>query len=241
MLLKTKIGLKLRDIFLPIALSLFLCLSLSLFPSNSFSSDPPPLMGPAYQGPKCKIAVGEFQVAIPGAPKIIGNGLREMLLTAMFESNHFIVLDRAEPAGITAEKLLSEEFLSDADAILGQAEVADLMAYGAVTTLKGGGWGVVFKVPGTVAKAGGGYHQTRVGIGLRVVDTASGRIVAQTEIEGSALSGKALAGTTVGGMDLPVEMEVFKNTPYELALRDCIYRAVIALCQQLPPNFFSHR
>ena len=59
---------------------------------------------------------------------------------------------------------------------------------------------------------------------------------------GSASSGKASLGTKVGGglTEMPFSLGVYKNTPFELAIRDCIYRSVIYLTEALPQKYFTH-
>ena len=77
-------------------------------------------------------------------------------------------------------------------------------------------------------------------IDIRVVDAASGRLVAARRIAGSAASGQAVVGTKLGGTEMPVSLGAYKNTPMELAIRDCIYRAVIYVCNGLPRKYFRH-
>lgn len=199
-------------------------------------------IGPSYQGPKCIIAVGDFNVKAIGAPQEIGDGLREMLQTALFESNYFFVVDRLDTAGISAEQLLSESFISNPDVILqqGQMHPAEVLVYGALTTLEGGGLGLRLKLPGAPVKLGGTYHKAKVTIDIRVVDSASGRVIASRSICGTALSGRCMAGTILSETCLPFTLEIFKNTPLELAIRDCIYRAVISLCKTIPQPLFRH-
>jgi curli biogenesis system outer membrane secretion channel CsgG len=211
------------------------------FPVFLVAEDIP--MGPDYQGPKCMIAVGDFTVRVLGAPLQIGDGLREMLQTALFESNHFIVMDRSDPAGISAEKLLSESFLSNPDAILqqGQMRPAEVLVYGAVTSLEGKGFGLRLKAPGTPIKLGGVCHEANVAMELHLVDSASGKLIAAQSVKGTALSGRGMLGTARHGTLLPLKLEIFQNTPLELAIRDCIYRAVINLCKMTPPYLFKHQ
>lgn len=199
-------------------------------------------MGPAYHGPKCVIAVGDFTVQVRGAPQEIGDGLREMFQTALFESNYFIVVDRSDAAGISAEQLLSESFMSNPDAILQQGQMypAEVLVYGAVTTLEGGGLGLRLKIPGSPVKLGSTYHKAKVTIDIRVIDSSSGCVIASQTICGTALSGRCMVGTSGIKTALPVTLEMVKNTPLELAIRDCIYRAVINLCNTIPKPLFRH-
>jgi curli biogenesis system outer membrane secretion channel CsgG len=215
---------------------------LLLFSQGINAADEIPI-GPAYQGPKCVIAVGDFSVAVHGAPVEIGDGLREMLQTALFESNQFVVVDREDPKGISAEQLLSDSFLSNPDAILqqGQMQPAEVLVYGAITTLEGKGCGLRIKVPGAPVKLGGVYHEARVAIDFHVVDSASGRLIATDSVEGTALSGRSTASTAKHDTCLPVKLEIVKNTPLELAIRDCIYRSVINLRKTIPNYLFRHK
>ena len=219
-----------------------LCLEVFWLPPGIHAADEIP-MGPAYQGPKAMISVGDFTVQARGAPQEIGDGLREMLQTALFESNYFILVDRIDPCGISAEQFLSKSFMADADAILkqGKMEPAEIMVYGAVTCLEGGGWGLRCKVPGAPIKLGGAYHKAKVTIDLRVVESASGRVIAGLSVKGDALSGKGMVGTMASECSLPMTLNLIRNTPLELAIRDCIYRAVIGLCKTIPRSMFKHR
>ncbi len=194
-----------------------------------------------YQGPKCVLTVGDFGVRLKGAPENLGDGLREMLMTALFESNYFVVVDRMDMKGLTAEQLLSDSFMSNPDAILSQGQMhpAELLVYGAIVAAEAGGGGARIKLPWIPMKVGGKHHLAKITINLRVVDSASGEVVATHFIDGTAHSGGASVGASVSGYDIPVSLEAVKNTPVELAIRDCIYRSVIKLCETIPKSFFK--
>jgi len=219
-----------------------LCLLTTAAPAYAADADLNIPLGSAYTGKKCIITVGDFAVQVSGAPQEIGDGLREMLQTALFESNHFTLVDRLDIQGISAEKLLSDSFMADPDSILAQGQMlpAELLFYGTVTTLEGGGKGLRLKIPWLPLHFGGVYYKARVVIDLRAVDAASGQVIAATQASSSAVSGEGDFGTAFGGIDLPVELEIFKNTPLELCIRDCIYRSVIQLCIVIPDKYFQH-
>jgi len=195
-----------------------------------------------YQGPKCMLTVSDFAVEIPGAPQEIGDGLREMLQTALFQSNHFIVLDRLDVPGISAEQLLSDSFMADADSILltGQMNPAEVLIYGSLVDLTGGGAGLRARMPWMPLTVGGSYANAEATILIRAVDAASGRILAVSTVESSVSSTRGSIGTTFRGIDMPLELEMFRNTPVELCIRDTIYRAVIDLTRNIPPEYFRH-
>ncbi len=215
----------------------------------------------SYVGPKANIAVGDFEAKARGSTLYIGDGLREMLETALFESMRFNVLDRMDTKGLIAEQKLSHSKLvrRGAKELGGQLEVAELLIYGAITEFEAEaiGGGVKADLPKTwdsasvkkaTAKASG--KNAHMAIDIRVVDTASGRLVAARRIAGSAASWKATVGANVEfqvapdsvarKIQTPVSLGMFKNTPMELAIRDCIYRAVIYATSAVPPLYFRH-
>ncbi len=214
-----------------------------------------------YQGPRANIAVGDFRVKARGATQYIGDGLREMLATALFESLRFNVLDRLDPKGLTAEQQLSySRMAAPGSTKLGaQMEVAELMMYGTVTEFEAeaAGAGVKAEVPTTwdsaQIKAGSGGlkgKKAHMAIDVRVVDVATGRLVAARRIAGSAASYMATFGIDFEGrvsshgrkhrLRVPASLGAFKNTPMELAIRDCVYRSVIYASDAVPRNYFRY-
>jgi curli biogenesis system outer membrane secretion channel CsgG len=199
-----------------------------------------------YAGPRANIAIGDFSVKARGATVYIGDGLREMLATALFESLRFNVLDRLDPKGLTAEQMLSYSKMArpDSKKLGRQMDVAEIVIYGTVTEFEAEARGVGVKadMPGAPVSASAKAKDAHMAIDIRVVDTASGRLVAARRIAGSALSGKAVVGTKLGGgkTEMPISLGAYKNTPMELAIRDCIYRAVIYSCNALPQQYFRH-
>ena len=198
-----------------------------------------------YNGPRANITVGDFTVKARGATNYIGDGLREMLQTALFESNRFNVVDRLDPEGMAAEQQLSYSKMArrDAPKLGGQMEVAELLFYGTVTEFEAeaSGGGLKASMPNVPAEASAGVKNAHMAIDIRVVDAASGRLVAARRIAGSAASYKAAAGTTLfSGLEtMPVSLGVYKNTAMELAIRDCIYRSVIYAVYNLPAKYFD--
>jgi curli biogenesis system outer membrane secretion channel CsgG len=199
-----------------------------------------------YQGPKANIAVGDFTMKARGASSHIGDGLREMLESALFESLRFNVLDRFDPKGLQAERKLSYSRMARRDArkLGAQMEVAELMIYGTVTEFEAeaSGAGIDAAAPGIPVSAEASGKNAHMAIDVRVVDVARGRLIAAKRIPGSAASYKASAGTVFGTGEgpVPVSLGAFSNTPMELAIRDCIYRSVIYACHALPRAYFRH-
>lgn len=198
-----------------------------------------------YNGPRANITVGDFTVKARGATNYIGDGLREMLQTALFESNRFNVLDRLDPEGMAAEQQLSYSKMASRDApkLGAQMDVAELLFYGTVTEFEAEatGGGLKAAMPNAPAEASAGVKNAHMAIDIRIVDAATGRLVAARRVSGSAASYKAAAGTTLfsGFETMPVSLGVYKNTSMELAIRDCIYRSVIYAVHNLPAKYFT--
>lgn len=240
-----------KRFFLPIALVVIAFAVLGCAQQNYVTtfSDPDPQpnrLDMSYNGPKANIAVGDFTVKARGSSNYIGDGLREMLQTALFESNRFNVLDRLDTQGLSAEQKLSySKMAKRGSAKLGaQMEVAELLFYGTVSEFEANASGAGLKASASSLPASGELagKNAHMAIDIRVVDTASGKLVGARRIAGSAASYKAAAGTKVGGgtATMPVSLGVYQNTAMELAIRDCIYRSVIYASKYLPEKYFRH-
>lgn len=227
-------------------IALFGCAQPQYITSFAPPETTPPTLDMSYSGPRANIAVGDFTVKARGATTYIGDGLREMLQSALFESNRFYVLDRLDPKGMTAEQQLSYSKMAakDAPKLGAQMEVAELMFYGTVTEFEGeaSGGGIKAAMPNIPVSASASGKNAHMAIDIRVVDVASGRLVAAKRIAGSAASFKAALATAFGSGNgaMPVSLGAFKNTPMELAIRDCIYRSVIYAANSLPGQYFKH-
>jgi len=230
-----------RRTLLPAPASILVCALLAGAAARSAAAGQP-VLGSAYTGPKCVAVVGAFTVHLEGAPPEIGEGLRQMLRTALFESNWFHVADREIAAGVAADRLLSDEFLQDADGIIGTgggSQAAGILVSGALLDLEGGGFGLRVKLPGAPLTVGAASGGARVLMMLQATDVASGSILASIQVEGTAASGRAAVGSALAAGALPVQLAVARNTPLELAFRDCVYRAVVGLITALPPRYFD--
>jgi curli biogenesis system outer membrane secretion channel CsgG len=62
---------------------------------------------PPYSGPKASVAVSDFDVKAASATYEIGSGLREMLVTALMNSNRFRVLERQVLNAVMQEQELA--------------------------------------------------------------------------------------------------------------------------------------
>ena len=200
-----------------------------------------------YDGPKARVAVGDFQVKAAGATVEIGDGLREMLVTSLFSSNRFILLERQAIQDVMLEQDLGASGLVKpaTAAPVGALEGVELLIYGVVSEFKMGtsGIGLGLGMPGIPLSLGGGASNSHMAIDLRLVDTATGRIVTAMRVEGKATDYNATVGTRFGGgrSTMPVTLGAYQNTPMEKAIRVCIDKAVQNLCSLTPAQYFHHQ
>jgi curli biogenesis system outer membrane secretion channel CsgG len=205
---------------------------------------------PAYSGPKARISVQRFDVRAAKAGNEIGNGLRDMLATALLESNRFSVLERQELSSIMQEQELSASGAVGKESRIQRGILigSDLMITGAVTEFEGkasgggGGLGVGGLIGGVIGGIGATMNKAHIGIDLRIVNVATGEIIAAKKVVGEAKD--ANIGTIVGGFGGGVfggaGLGMYKNTPMEKAIRICIGEAVKYLSSAVPPQYYKY-
>jgi len=205
-----------------------------------------------YNGPKARIAVARFENKTANArswysPEI-GDGMADMLTTAMVNSGRYIVLERQALDDVLGEQDLgaSGRVREDTAAAIGEIEGAELLVVAAVTEFEGnaggtraGGGGIGGGIFGALA---GGSRSAHMAIDLRVVDATSSRILAATSVEGEAKDfniGGALAGYT-GSVGLGGALSTWENTPREKALRQVIGGAVDYVISVTPQEMMRY-
>lgn len=203
-----------------------------------------------YNGPKARIAVSQFKDKTgkgwwTGA---IGNGMADQLTTALFNSNRFIVLERATLGDVMAEQDLgaSGRVQQQTAAAIGEIEGAELLVVGAVTEFsgnasgsQGGLGGIGHGVFGAIA---GGFRKSHMAIDVRVIDARTSRILAATSVEGEAtdVNMGGMIGGYGGSGALAGALGGWKNTPTEKALRICIQKAVEFIITKTPQQFYHY-
>lgn len=209
----------------------------------------------AYDGPKARVAVSQFKDKTgkgwwTGA---IGDGMADMLATALFHTNRYIVLERQTVGDVLREQDLGAagRIKKGTEAAVGEIEGAELLITGAVTEFEGaasgggggiggiGGLGTAGRILGGLA---GGIKKAHMAIDMRVIDTRTSRIVAATSVEGEATDfalGGALAGAGAGGA-LGGALGGWSKTPTEKALRICLQEAVKFIVSKTPQTYYRH-
>ncbi len=206
-----------------------------------------------YNGPKARLAVGEFQdkTAKGGWSggwygmwgthwAQIGEGMRDMLTTALFNTNRFIVLEREQLDTVLAEQDLgaSGRVKKETAAKIGEIYGADLIITAAVTEFEGTKQGVGGATRLLGVSVGGGMKKGHVAIDIRIIDANTSQIVAATSVEGDAKSFGLGGAARIG--PLPVALGGFSKTPVEKALRACIQSAVDYIITKTPQTYYRH-
>ncbi len=224
----------------------------------------------AYNGPKARIAIGPILDKTSGknslpselglllgndsdlTPKAFLGGIRDMLTTALFQTNRYIILEREHLQDLMLEQEFSaSRRAGDQTALpLNHLEGVDLLVVGALTSFDSGqSGGIAFPVP--VPLDGNRRNWGVVDIEMRtasatldlhVIDVATGRIVASVAVEGKARKfGAAWAGifsTHHGYVRLPGLLSAFENTPVEKALGEMADEAANALVEKTPAEYY---
>ncbi|RLB96066.1 MAG: hypothetical protein DRH50_02305 [Deltaproteobacteria bacterium] len=205
-----------------------------------------PVAGRA-DGLKATVAVGDFQVKAATAGQVIGDGLREMFMTALHNCGYFIVLERIDIKGLAAEQALSRSPMARRGSAIpgGLMDVADIMIYGVVTEFEAeaSGSGMMMGMPQVPFSIGASQKEAHMAIDIRVVDVGTGRLLAVQRIPGRAISTQGTFGTTipVGNFSMPASFSMFRNTPMEQAIRDCVKKATYYVVNNIPEDYFSHK
>ncbi|MBL7081341.1 MAG: hypothetical protein ISS44_02070 [Candidatus Omnitrophica bacterium] len=207
---------------------------------------------PPYSGPKARIAIAEFEVKAAKAGGVIGSGLREMLLTALVNSNRFRVVERQVLGALMKEQELAISGAADQSAggpERGKIRTADLIITAAVTEFEpqasggaagiGGGGGVGSGILGGLL--GGALNKAHMALDIRIIDASTSEILAATRVQGQAsnIAGAIMTGF-FGKWGLGVGLSMYANTPMEKAIRVCIIEAVKYIAQTTPANYYKY-
>ena len=194
-----------------------------------------------YNGPKARITVSKFVDKSAKGYRAIGDGMTDMLTTALFNTNRFIVLERGELGQVLREQDLatSGRIKKGTEAVTGEIEGAELLVVGAITEFEpnAGGAGGGLLVPGL--GVGLGVKTAHIAIDIRIIDAKTSRILAAQTVEGRAQDIGGLGGISVGG-PLAVGFGAFAKTPMEKAIRVCLQTAVNYIAQQAPAQYYRY-
>ncbi len=172
------------------------------------------------------------------APEAITLGVRDMLVTELFGTKRFIVLEREGLDQVLAEQEFSHSTRAgETTSIpLGQLEGAELMVLAAITSfdagISGGSLPIPFKFgDDDIGVMNLAYARGKVVMDLRIIDVRTGRVVSSVAVEGTngrfGVDVDAYIHTGDGwNINLPSALRYFNNTPVEKALQEMVGAAV---------------
>lgn len=179
-------------------------------------------------------------------------GVRDMLVTELFNSKGFIVLERdALPLVITEQAFAeSPRFDPKTTEPGGALEGAQYLVAAAITAFDTGSKGGALPIPipgvinSDVAALGVlnlGYKKGYVAMDLRILDAKTGRVLRTTAVEGSNTKvgldlAVVAAARGFGITQLPDPIKIFKNTPIEAALQKMSAAAMLEIVKGFVPQ-----
>ena len=189
---------------------------------------------PAVDGPKRTVAVAPFGVTSNFAAEYgftdVGGGLAAMLATALVESRQFLVVERSQLSTVLAEQELGANAMTTPQSAAqpGGLLGAQLLIVGEVTEFsdgdKGRGFGLGFSLGQKQLGLSPQSKTGTVGLDVRVVDTANGRIVAVFQVR-EQMKARSLA-INVGYKGKSAGVTDFLRTPIGQAARSAINQVV---------------
>lgn len=213
-----------------------------------------------YDGPKARVAVVKFIDKTGKTGGSLGEGMADMLTTALFNTNRYILLDRQDlNAVINEQDFAAAGRVSEAtSARMGNLEGAELLVFGAITGFEEdslGAGGILIgaiTLGASIAISSANNNDTPLGImtytesyialDLKVVDAKTGRVVAANTVEGRTQNwgGGVIGGVGGGWSRAPVGLGGWAGTGVEVAVRDCIDSAVKDLVKNTPMDYYRH-
>ncbi|HEY0300723.1 MAG TPA: CsgG/HfaB family protein [Rhizomicrobium sp.] len=193
--------------------------------ATAASADPADAPAP-LSGPRKSIAVAGFDGTVSYGGGDAVQGLTTMLPDALIRDGRFVVVERAAIADVAAEHALTAGTTTAAT----QITPANALVRGTVTKFapkaSGGGISAGMFGGGSVGGALGLSGDTsEVEINLRLIDTATGRILVSTNAKGSASSTGVSANLyTKGGMTFGGD--AFRSSPLGKACEEAIRQAI---------------
>lgn len=186
-----------------------------------------PVVLPAPIGPKKLIAVAEFENKTNQSGQVnLGTGMADQLITALMNTQRFIVLERQSIEAVLKEQNLgsSSRVTEEGGAKTGDISRAQILIQGAITEFEqntgSGGGGVAYG--GMVVSSN--EATAHVAVDVRVYDTTTGQILASKACKGTA---KASGGSFgYAGGDWAFAAGGQAKTPLDFAVREAITQAV---------------
>lgn len=176
----------------------------------------------------------------------ITGGLQDMLITDLFASDRFIVLERASLDDVMSEQEFAASPRVGEPTRLpkGLLEGAELIVLGAVTAFDAGTEGAAIPLPLPLNRHGDfgllklRFSRGYIAMNLRVIDARTGRVLSAVTVEGKnshfGMDFGAFFHGSHGSISLPRALTYFQNTPVEAALQKMVTAAVAHISERVP-------
>lgn len=208
---------------------------------------------PPYDGPKVPIAIGPCEDKTGGTRSLdidtpdgqtrlrvggeIGRGMSDMLVTALVNTDRFMVLEADEAVMEAMERERSVQGERTPQRAMRSAEIVITCA---VTEFEpnaqGAGGGVGDLLGDLFAAVAGGAKKSTVALDFRLVDTDTRAILTAFSVQGEA-SDAALGGALASLFGPAVALGGFQNTPIEKAVRVALFEAVKEIATRGPEEY----
>jgi len=208
----------------------------------------------AYSGPRARISVAEIkdQTAQGGVSahwmeryritwREIGEGMREMLVTALFQTKHFVLLER----DLLPEILKEQDMAGTGRVQQGTAPATggiigtDLIITGAVTEFVADAYGAKGAADAWGTQVDASVNKGYVGLDIRIIDAKTSEVVVATYVMGKA-SNYGFNAEAGPESKLPISLAVFARTPAEKAIRSAIQKAAADIVRMTPKEYFRY-
>ncbi len=171
----------------------------------------------------------------------IGEGMREMLVTALFQTRRFQLLER----DLLPEILKEQDMAGTGRVEPGTAPATggiigtDLIITGAVTEFIADAYGAKGAAEAWGTQIDASVNKGYVGLDIRVVDAKTSQVVVATYVMGKA-SNYGFDAQPGPEAKLPVSLSVFARTPAERAIRSAIKKAAADIVSMVPKQYFRY-
>ncbi len=171
------------------------------------------------------IKVGELTVTAEKAKPFVGDGMKEMLETQLFDSGYFTVVEDVPGTNPQTPDLIISGTVSEFKMTHINTEAFAMLAV------------LISKSP-TVA-TGNDLRTAHITLDIRVTDAKTGQVILSNKIKGIGRANKA---TLFGGArgNMAGSLENYTKTPMEFAIRQCLNKTVYYLANHLPDRYFRY-
>ena len=171
----------------------------------------------------------------------IGEGMREMLVTALFQTKRFVLLERDLLPEILKEQDLggTGRVAQGTAAATGGIIGTDLIITGAVTEFVADAYGAKGAADAWGTPIDASVNKGYVGLDIRIIDAKTSEVVVATYVMGKA-SNYGFNAEAGPESKLPISLAVFARTPAEKAIRSAIQKAVADIVHMTPKEYFRY-